>query len=216
MFDSELNSFLQKFHQLRKSGATAHLDVDTHAGQAWVGLRVMLGPIQHQPEQRHRSPSYFRRQERRRAARQSSEDSDKVVAEEVATGSTETEDNAVKATSERNAAESTSSEKVAKDFRCEICDFTSNRGSGLQVHMSRKHARIEQLDGNISLPNCEYGYNEEVDEEIEHFLQYGYLRDPSVTAPPYGKQLWLCITDEMRKAGLSWEERKAECKLMES
>ena len=108
MFDRELNSFLLKFHQLRKSGVTAHLDVDTYAGQAWVGLRVMLGPIQHQPAQRHRSPSYFRRQERRRAAREFNEESesDKVVAEEVAT---DTED--------KNAAEATSIEKVAQDFK---------------------------------------------------------------------------------------------------
>merc|ERR1711884_881436 len=124
----------------------------------------MLGPIQHQPTQRHRSPSYFRRQERRRAARQSTEESDrnKVVAEEVAT-----------VTKEKNAAEATSIEKVANDFRCEICDFKSNRATGLQVHMSRKHATIEQLDGNTSLPFDEnekvlrQEMSEIVDEEIE-------------------------------------------------
>ena len=72
MFDSELNSFLFKFHQLRKTGATAHLDLDTHAGQAWV----MLDPIQHSPapSQRHRSPSHFCRQESRRAAKLSSDE----------------------------------------------------------------------------------------------------------------------------------------------
>ena len=164
MFDVELNSFLVKFHPLRKSGATAHLDVDTHAGQAWVGLRVMLGPLQHQPVQRHRSPSYFRRQERRRAARQSSEESDKVVAEKVATDSKE--ENAVKAvTSEKNAAEAISIDQVANDdkaeeasktkasdddLKCELCDFTSNKQSGLHIHMSKKHATIEQLDGNMT------------------------------------------------------------------
>ena len=202
MFDRELNSFLLKFHQLRKSGVTAHLDVDTYAGQAWVGLRVMLGPIQHQPAQRHRSPSYFRRQERRRAARQSSEESDrnKVVAEEVATD-----------TKEKSAAEATTIENVAKDFRCEICDFKSNRATGLQVHMSRKHATIEQLDGNTSLP---YDVGDKVDEEVEFFLQNGYIRDPSVKVPPYGQELWLYIGDIMRKCGLSWEVRQEEYKLM--
>ena len=211
MFDSELNSFLTKFHQLRKSGATAHLDVDTYAGQAWVGLRVMLGPIQHQPSssQRHRSPSYFRRQERRRAARQSNEESesDKVVTEEVATDSTV--ENAAKATTtERNAAEAP---KVDNDFSCEICDFQSNRRTGLQVHMSRKHATIEQLDGNTSLSN---DVDEIVDEEVEHFLQYGFLRDPCFRVPPSGQQLWLYINGEMRKCGLSMEERHAEWELM--
>ena len=170
-------------NSLRKAGVTAYLDVDTYAGQAWVGLRVMLGPIQHQ----------------RRAARQSSEESNsnKVVAEEVATD-----------TKEKNAAEATSIEKVAQDFRCEICDFKSNRATGLQVHMSRKHATIEQLDGNTLLP-CDVS---EKAEEVEHFLQYGFIRDPSVTN--YGQQLRICIGDELRNCGLSWEERQPEFKLI--
>ena len=42
MSDAELENFIQKFKQLRKAGVTAHLDLDTHAGQAWVGLKVML------------------------------------------------------------------------------------------------------------------------------------------------------------------------------
>ena len=73
MFDEELSSFVSKFHQLRRAGLTAHLDVDTCAGKAWVGLRVMLEPVQHphswDQNLRRRSPSYFRRQERRKAAR---------------------------------------------------------------------------------------------------------------------------------------------------
>ena len=47
MFDEELSSFVSKFHQWRRAGLTAHLDVDTCAGKAWVGLRVMLDPVQH-------------------------------------------------------------------------------------------------------------------------------------------------------------------------
>ena len=39
----ELDSFIQKFHQLWSPGVSAHLDLDTHAGEAWVGLRVQLG-----------------------------------------------------------------------------------------------------------------------------------------------------------------------------
>ena len=49
----------------------------TYACQPWVGLRVMLGPIQiqHQrqgcpPAAKNRSPSYYRRQERRKVARE--------------------------------------------------------------------------------------------------------------------------------------------------
>lgn len=39
----EIDSFIKKFKDLWKCGFDAHLDVDTHAGQAWVGLRVGLG-----------------------------------------------------------------------------------------------------------------------------------------------------------------------------
>ena len=72
MLDAELKSFIKKFKQLRGAGLTAHLDLDTHAGQAWVGLRVMLNPVKlktNEKPQKYRSPSYFRRQERRKAAK---------------------------------------------------------------------------------------------------------------------------------------------------
>ena len=48
MFDEELNRFLIKFDQLRRAGLKAHLDLDTCDGEAWVGLRVMLGPVHQQ------------------------------------------------------------------------------------------------------------------------------------------------------------------------
>ena len=75
MLDAELKSFIQKFKKLRGAGLTAHLDPDTHAGQAWVGLRVMLNPVKLTKEkpQKYRSPSYFRRQERRKAAKSAAE-----------------------------------------------------------------------------------------------------------------------------------------------
>ena len=72
------------FHQLWKAGDTAHLDLDIHAGQAWIGLRTPLGhsgqPRQYPPQTpthrqypprspTHLSPSYFCRQERRKAAK---------------------------------------------------------------------------------------------------------------------------------------------------
>ena len=43
MVAREFDSFIQKFHQLWSAGFSAHLDLDTHAGVAWVGLRVQLG-----------------------------------------------------------------------------------------------------------------------------------------------------------------------------
>ena len=76
MTGSELDSFIFKFKQLWYSGLDAHLDVDTHAGQAWVGLRVGLGhapgPLlhhQHPHTAKKESPSRQRRRARRAAYR---------------------------------------------------------------------------------------------------------------------------------------------------
>ena len=75
MVVTELDSFVQKFHQLWRAGLNAHLDLDTHAGNAWVGLRVELGhvpgPIHHHPfnKKSQESPSCQRRRERRAAER---------------------------------------------------------------------------------------------------------------------------------------------------
>ena len=46
-------------------------------------------------------------------------------------------------------------------FQCNICDFESNWENGLNVHMSRKHANIEQLDG------CD-SFDDELDEKDKY------------------------------------------------
>ena len=52
MVVTEIDSFILKFKNLWKSGLSAHLDLDTHSGQAWVGLRVRLGhPLHRQVQQ---------------------------------------------------------------------------------------------------------------------------------------------------------------------
>ena len=33
-------------------------------------------------------------------------------------------------------------------FGCDICDFSTSRKTGLQIHTSRKHQNIEKLDGH--------------------------------------------------------------------
>jgi len=79
MFDTELNSFVGKFQELRSAGRNAHLDLHSEGGQCFVSLRVQLGEAGQQPHHRHhqqvrrglrRSPAYHRRKARRRAARQ--------------------------------------------------------------------------------------------------------------------------------------------------
>ena len=95
MSELELSTFVKKFLQLKKAGATAHLDVDTRAGEAWVSLSVQL---QKPTRKQRRSPSYYRRQEKRRAAAAeatagtSSEKCDNVPAAEVRSESEESEE----------------------------------------------------------------------------------------------------------------------------
>ena len=94
----ELDSFVKKFYQLWSAGYSAHLDLESHSGKAWVGLRVQLGhappghlhhplrPAYPQPHYRKPdSPSRQRRRDRRAAARKSDaeESSKKENAEEV-------------------------------------------------------------------------------------------------------------------------------------
>jgi hypothetical protein len=96
MLITELETCVQKFHQLWSAGHIAHLDMETHTGIAWVGLRVQLGHapgiLHQQPHpqpfqivyKKKDSPSRQRRRTRRAAARQDS-------AEEVANEETELE-----------------------------------------------------------------------------------------------------------------------------
>ena len=85
--DADINLLVNNFKELWKSGRSAHLDLDTHAGQAWIGLRVRLGHA-HQPHHEHQSrtrnsPSRQRRRLRRAAARQEATEQVATVASEA-------------------------------------------------------------------------------------------------------------------------------------
>ena len=100
MLITELETFVQKFHQLWSAGHSAHLDLETHNGRAWVGLCVQLGRapgiLYQQPHpqpfqkayKKKDSPSRQRRRTRRAATRQASSEevvNEKVVNEEIVT-----------------------------------------------------------------------------------------------------------------------------------
>ena len=208
MHENELQSFIFKFNELWKAGITAHLDLDTHAGQAWVGLRVQLGKVhQYHPfkQQRpHRSPAYFCRQKRRQAARATEEVTTEGLKEaEKATTHMQKVGNAEEATKE-NATENYSSVQSSEDmtadqadgivnndvseatvieeiqataeqvdsFGCEICDFESKWENGLNIHMSKKHPMITQLDGCHDVD--ELGIDEKYSRS-EHYWREGWL-----------------------------------------
>ena len=70
---TELETFVQKFKYLWKSGQDAHLDIEAHAGQAWVGLRLRLGEDPGTAVERKMNCSNIKKsspaRERRRATR---------------------------------------------------------------------------------------------------------------------------------------------------
>ena len=229
-----------------KAGHTAHLDLDTHAGQAWVALRVMIRPFQPQPNQlfpkKSRNPAYYRRQERRKAARKAADASTKpneanaeeaiapdsmkvaekatvpdntkaaeaITEEAIISDNIEIAEEAIipdnaeaaeeatipdkkEATEERNANKAkdpvtefeniiTCDTEEAKNntnkpvshtvsfdslgrvnsgdrppipqtqrFKCTLCDFGFDSERDLNTHITSKHTKINQLDGNVSL-----------------------------------------------------------------
>ena len=178
MLRSELDNFVVKFHQLLRAGYTAHLDLDANAGQAWVGLRVMLGSShqqqQYQPHQaKHRSPSYFRRQESRRAARENAGEAT-TAAENSETGEVSKHNS--------NAAQVPDS---ISEYKCDKYDFSSNRETGLKIHKTKKHVTIEQVDGNDSVSVDEkeadlIEYYREHNEDLEEYYETGELKSCGV------------------------------------
>ena len=174
MHGTELDSFIFKFHQLWKAGVTAHLDLDTHAGEAWVGLRVHLGHgHQHggQPKPR-RNPAYYRRQERRKAAKAAAPTTTSATPAEKAVRTfkeaaniaeivikpaeknrEECIENAEKANSNAEKANSDmNSRNAEKAFSCDFCEKTFGSVQDLKRHEEKKHnncsgSPIPQLDG---------------------------------------------------------------------
>jgi hypothetical protein len=77
-------------------------------------------------------------------------------------------------TSENNAAKAgaseTSEEKTntaEDDLSCLICNFERNWANGLKIHMAKKNANLEQVDGNdIVLYDIEDYY---IYSETEHY-----------------------------------------------
>ena len=60
---------------------------------------------------------------------------------------TQTDDGEEKEICQKITVEASSNKISDGSFKCELCDFTSNRKNGLGIHMSQRHKAIEQLDG---------------------------------------------------------------------
>ena len=186
---TELDSFICKFKQIWKSGQSARLNLETEAGQAWVGLHVRLGqapgplhqgPQHHQAENRTRdSLSRQRRRARREAEREAARASATEEVRDAATEEVREAELAVDASDTFEATEVGSTivveeninkaEQAREDFSCDICDFKSNWENGLAIHISRKHAKLEQVDGSTSISE---DFEDNENEKYSSTLRY--------------------------------------------
>ena len=164
---------MEKFKSLWQAGHTANLFLETQAGQAWVTLKVALGP--HPAEQappqnypRQLSPSQWRRLQRRKAARNAEETNGVAPRnyEENACTTTEKDvDQNLETLKEadasaivdqpevgENVGENVETENVLTQAAtnvktCVICDKRFASEKGLQTHLGKSHGNIPQLDG---------------------------------------------------------------------
>ena len=191
---TELDSFLSKFKHLQFAGIEATLTIESKNGEAFVTLKAGLGYLQpphgfppprgyyDRQHRVHRGPAYFRRQERRKAARVEAAEQDDTnsQAEEVREVGVSEENvlQEVNNVAEKAAEEvcedaEKEAEKVSlKQFECCVCDFVSNWENGLRVHMARKHSKIEQVDGVTD------SQDDAIDENYDgskHYWAKGYL-----------------------------------------
>ena len=180
---NEIDSFLYKFKHLWRAGLKTSLKVEAENGEASISLTVGLGCVpppfyaQTPPSQYrsvHRGPAYYRRQERRRqaatATQPAQDDSAEQAQQEVdienETQSNDLEEVAVEAT----GCPEIQAEQAENTFNCDLCDFNSKWKNGLRIHMTKKHSKIEQLDGHseMEIGNDKYS-------STKHYWKTGYL-----------------------------------------
>jgi hypothetical protein len=187
MAHCEVESFVTKFKHLWHAGIKVSLTIEAVDGQASVTLTAGLGnlpPPLHphgphgQPFRHHRGPAYQRRQERRKAAGKAAGQlsSPSVHVQDViaAAQANDTSENVAETAQSSDISEdkTKTAEQAQDNFPCPICDFVSSWANGLQIHMAKKHANLEQVDGNDTVLEDE----DDKYTETEHYWKTGQLR----------------------------------------
>ena len=124
MHAAELDSFVFKFKHLWRAGCDAHLEINSHAGQAWVGLHVRLGHAQRPHHQNlytnvnkaRNGSSRQRRRERRAAQRKQAEEATTNESTEVTEEVIDTNNTEKVAAEEVDTVSSRESEKAETDL----------------------------------------------------------------------------------------------------
>jgi len=194
MTHQEIESFLLKFRQLWHAGIKASLTIKADAGEATIELSAGLGKLpppsmyppygdrEHgrYPYRKRRGPSYERRQQRRQVARSRAE---QVPVQDLSAHEADNAANAVIAADQvvENTAEANEETiapcvdeitvEVKSNYVCLICYFSSNWENGLNVHMTRKHADLVQIDGNdtFNLDNDDSGNDKKYQETMAYW-----------------------------------------------
>ena len=78
-------------------------------------------------------------------------------------------------------------------FSCALCDFITSRKAGLDIHVSKKHKEIEQIDGNTS--DTEENYAEAYWERDELSSTY---------------QRYLDVIEDIQSSNFTVQERESE------
>ena len=190
--DSELETFVQKFRHLWKSGLDAQLNLEAHAGEAWVGLHLRLGQ---EPGPLHRKPQFTnvkkspsardRRRELRAADRAASEmlkqEEDNIVVNEPNGNETEIDD--IEA---EEAFETESSENNAATVE-EACD----------VHLGKEaeiNGATEDVVSDENLEEAKQNKNESMEDVIDNSvvetkatIEGKEEPEPAIVKPPEEK-----------------------------
>ena len=78
-------------------------------------------------------------------------------------------------------------------FVCDLCEFITSRKTGLDIHISKKHKEIQQVDGNSS--DLEESY-------AEKYWERDYM------GTTY--QNYLDVVEDINSLDLSYEEKQIE------
>ena len=125
---AEIDSFVKKFKSLWNAGFHATLNLESMLGEVNVSLNCKVGRVVPPPSSpsmfsvsspRYRSPSYFRRQARRKAARESQ--------------NLQMENHAADQVIDMNTDETTSIEKVDNEFADVVEEYAAREGSKEEI-----------------------------------------------------------------------------------
>ena len=220
----EIDSFVTKFKQLMSNGFKASLTLESEDGDVSVVMKAGLGcvkPLSLRPPQTYaesvkkfnRSPSYFRRQERRHQARESSlvnSNGIKDVVDIVTTASNESvaveasslELSAGKAAEKVSgnvlAAEKATESSVKADhsLSCQTCGISFKEKTSVKVHEDKYHGIPHSANNNGDI------FTDSERDTTLHYWKTGHMIDVY--------QTYLDVIDDITNSNLSKEDKCRE------